>query len=167
MKIGQNTVLTSHITNKLISNVKTCIHSYYVNIVALVPKFVCNLAYLVQIIKLKFLEWILVNIWWDVTTEYSCVEFVQIFSFRINFSGWLSGVSAHSEVGRQSLIPELVRDGKMLKTHFYSPLPLPLSETSIPRWSWCYTTLAHTSTPSQLAKNAKCFTEFTKSEFSA
>ena len=46
-------------------------------------------------------------------------------------------MGAHSSVSRQSLIPELVRNGNMLKN----------------------------STPSELAKTAKCFAKFTKSEF--
>ena len=45
--------------------------------------------------------------------EYSHVEFVWKFSFRINFSGWLRGVSIYSAVGRQSSITKLVRDVKM------------------------------------------------------
>ena len=62
----------------------------------------------------------------------------------------------HPAAGRQSSILELVRDVKMLKTHLYSPLPMSLSETLSTHWYWCCTTLSHTSTPSQLAKNAKC-----------
>ena len=58
-------------------------------------------------------------------TEYSHVEFVQKFSFIINFSGWLRGVSVQSAVGRQSLIPELVRDVKILKMYFTAPYLCP------------------------------------------
>ena len=87
--------------------------------------------------------------------EYSHVEFVRKFPFRVNFSEWLRGVSIYSAVGRQSLIPELVRDVKMLKTFFYNPLPMSLTETLSTQWYWCCTTPSHTSTPSQLARNAK------------
>ena len=64
-------------------------------------------------------------------------------------------MSIHSAAGRQSSIPELVRDVTMLKMCFYSPLPMSLSETLSTHWCWCCITLPHTSTPSQLAKNAK------------
>ena len=53
-------------------------------------------------------------------------------------------------------------DGKMLKTCFYGSLPMSLSETYITWWYWYCTTHSHTSTPSQLAKNAKCVTKFVK-----
>ena len=49
--------------------------------------------------------------------------------FRNRFSGCLRGVSIHSAAGRQSSIPELVRDVKMLKTHFYNLLPMSPTET--------------------------------------
>ena len=77
------------------------------------------------------------------------------FFCHFQFFRWLRGVSAHSAVDRQSSIPELVRDVKMLKTHFYDPLPMPLPETISTWWYWCCTTPSHTSTPSQLAKHAK------------
>ena len=58
-------------------------------------------------------------------TEYPHVEFVWKLFFTIQFSGWLRGVSIHSVMGRQGLTPELVRDAKMLKTHFYDPYLCP------------------------------------------
>ena len=85
---------------------------------------------------------------------HSCWDCMEIFC-HFQFFRWLRGVSTHSAVGRQILIPKLVRDVKMLKAHFYNPLPMPLPETISTWWYWCCTTPSYTSTPSQLAKHAK------------
>ena len=88
------------------------------------PTSMCKHAYLVEIFiillsgQFFFLDQHVVRSGNWVLSCWICMEIL----FQNQFSGWLKGVSINSAVGRQSLIPKLVRDVKTLKKCFYDPL---------------------------------------------